>query len=30
VAGYARFASFLDPEGNTVQIIEYEGPSAEP
>jgi predicted enzyme related to lactoylglutathione lyase len=23
VEGYARFASFLDPEGNTVQIIEY-------
>lgn len=23
VAGYARFASFLDPDGNTVQIIEY-------
>jgi predicted enzyme related to lactoylglutathione lyase len=24
VAGYARFASFLDPDGNTVQIIEYQ------
>jgi predicted enzyme related to lactoylglutathione lyase len=23
VTGYARFASFKDPEGNTVQIIEY-------
>ena len=23
VAGYARFASFADPDGNTVQIIEY-------
>jgi catechol 2,3-dioxygenase-like lactoylglutathione lyase family enzyme len=23
VAGYARFASFKDPEGNTVQLIEY-------
>src|SRR6266498_5692075 len=23
VEGYARFASFLDPDGNTVQIIEY-------
>lgn len=23
VAGYARFASFPDPDGNTVQIIEY-------
>lgn len=21
--GYARFASFADPDGNTVQIIEY-------
>lgn len=30
VAGYARFASFLDPEGNTVQIIEYEEAPAEP
>ena len=24
VAGFARFASFLDSEGNTVQLIEYE------
>ena len=23
VAGYARFASFTDPDGNSVQIIEY-------
>ena len=23
VAGYARFASFPDPDGNTVQLIEY-------
>ncbi|MEX0832757.1 MAG: VOC family protein [Actinomycetota bacterium] len=23
VAGYARFASFDDPDGNTVQILEY-------
>ncbi len=23
VADYARFASFKDPDGNTVQIIEY-------
>ena len=23
VAGYARFASFSDPDGNVVQIIEY-------
>ena len=23
VTGYARFASFKDPDGNTVQIIEY-------
>jgi catechol 2,3-dioxygenase-like lactoylglutathione lyase family enzyme len=27
VAGYARFASFADPDGNTIQLIEYE-PSA--
>lgn len=26
VAGYARFASFPDPDGNTVQIIEYLAP----
>jgi catechol 2,3-dioxygenase-like lactoylglutathione lyase family enzyme len=25
VAGYARFASFPDPDGNTVQLIEYGG-----
>jgi predicted enzyme related to lactoylglutathione lyase len=25
VAGYARFASFPDPDGNSVQLIEYEG-----
>jgi len=25
VAGFARFASFLDTEGNTLQLIEYEG-----
>jgi catechol 2,3-dioxygenase-like lactoylglutathione lyase family enzyme len=23
VTGYARFASFKDPDGNTVQLIEY-------
>jgi catechol 2,3-dioxygenase-like lactoylglutathione lyase family enzyme len=23
VEGYARFASFLDPDGNTFQLIEY-------
>jgi predicted enzyme related to lactoylglutathione lyase len=23
VEGYARFISFLDPDGNTVQLIEY-------
>jgi hypothetical protein len=26
VSGYARFASFKDPDGNTVQIIEYGSP----
>ena len=26
VEGYARFASFQDPEGNTVQLIEYARP----
>jgi catechol 2,3-dioxygenase-like lactoylglutathione lyase family enzyme len=26
VAGYARFASFKDPDGNTVQFIEYAQP----
>jgi predicted enzyme related to lactoylglutathione lyase len=25
VQGYARFASFRDPEGNTLQLIEYAG-----
>jgi catechol 2,3-dioxygenase-like lactoylglutathione lyase family enzyme len=25
VAGYARFASFTDPDGNAVQLIEYAG-----
>ena len=29
VAGYARFASFADPDGNTVQLIEYGSPQAE-
>ncbi len=24
VAGYARFASFSDPDGNTIQLIEYQ------
>jgi catechol 2,3-dioxygenase len=28
VQGYARFASFRDPDGNTVQIIEYARPQA--
>jgi hypothetical protein len=23
VEGFARFCSFLDPDGNTVQLIEY-------
>jgi hypothetical protein len=23
VEGYARFASFRDPDGNTLQLIEY-------
>jgi catechol 2,3-dioxygenase-like lactoylglutathione lyase family enzyme len=27
VAGYARFATFRDPDGNPVQIIEYARPS---
>ena len=29
VAGFARFASFTDPDGNTVQLIEYaqQGPA---
>jgi catechol 2,3-dioxygenase-like lactoylglutathione lyase family enzyme len=30
VEGYARFASFLDPEGNPVQLIEYIGPHGDP
>ncbi|MFL6037974.1 MAG: VOC family protein, partial [Gaiellaceae bacterium] len=25
VAGFARFRSFSDPDGNTVQFIEYVG-----
>jgi len=25
VEGFARFASFLDPDGNTLQVIEYRG-----
>jgi len=25
VAGYARYATFQDPDGNTVQIIQYVG-----
>ncbi len=29
VQGYARFASFTDPDGNTVQLIEYARPQAE-
>ena len=29
VEGYARFASFKDPDGNAVQIIEYALPQAE-
>ena len=29
VQGYARFASFKDPDGNTVQVIEYARPQAE-
>lgn len=27
VAGYARFATFHDPDGNDVQLIEYDRPS---
>jgi catechol 2,3-dioxygenase-like lactoylglutathione lyase family enzyme len=26
VQGFARFASFRDPDGNVVQLIEYRGP----
>ena len=29
VQAYARFASFHDPDGNAVQIIEYARPQAE-
>jgi predicted enzyme related to lactoylglutathione lyase len=29
VEGYARFASFFDPDGNRVQIIEYAGETSE-
>ena len=29
VEGFARFASFLDPDGNTFQLIEYARPEAE-
>ena len=29
VQGYARFASFRDPDGNAVQLIEYDRPQAE-
>ncbi len=29
VEGYARFASFLDPDGNTFQLIEYARSQAE-
>jgi catechol 2,3-dioxygenase-like lactoylglutathione lyase family enzyme len=28
VEGYARFASFQDPDGNTFQLIEYARPQA--
>lgn len=28
VEGYARFASFEDPDGNTVQLIEYRRPDS--
>lgn len=28
VEGYARFASFLDPEGNVFQLIEYAHPGS--
>jgi predicted enzyme related to lactoylglutathione lyase len=30
VSGYARFASFSDPDGNTVQVIEYARPERAP
>jgi predicted enzyme related to lactoylglutathione lyase len=26
IEGYARYATFQDPDGNTVQIIEYSQP----
>jgi predicted enzyme related to lactoylglutathione lyase len=29
VEGYARFASFRDPDGNALQIIEYARPQAQ-
>jgi catechol 2,3-dioxygenase-like lactoylglutathione lyase family enzyme len=29
VEGYARFASFQDPDGNTFQLIEYARPQTE-
>jgi predicted enzyme related to lactoylglutathione lyase len=29
VEGYARFASFHDPDGNTFQLIEYSRPQGE-
>jgi len=29
VEGYARFAAFRDPDGNTFQLIEYAQPQAE-
>ena len=29
VEGFARFASFHDPDGNTVQLIEYARPQAD-
>jgi catechol 2,3-dioxygenase-like lactoylglutathione lyase family enzyme len=29
VTGYARFASFRDPDGNTLQLIEYLGAAAD-
>ena len=30
VAGFARFASFQDPDGNTFQLMEYAHPPAGP
>jgi len=29
VSGYARFAAFRDPDGNTLQLIEYARPAGE-